>query len=126
MMWGIDHGGLDVFVPQERLTCPQVGPRLQKVCGEAMPKRMDAGVFDDGFFGQRVIARSVPFAAKHAVMTTGIRTASRPPVPLLETFYEALPAAAQIPHLVSNRSCASAVPERGVHAMDPQVVWAVR
>lgn len=54
---GIDHGGIDVLVSQERLNRPQVGPRLQKVCGEAMPKRMDAGVFDDSCFGQRVPER---------------------------------------------------------------------
>ena len=38
--WGVDHGGTDVRVPQQRLDGANVRTPLQKMSGEAVPERM--------------------------------------------------------------------------------------
>ena len=42
---GVNHGGADIFVAQELLNGANVVARLQKVGGETVSKRMNAGRF---------------------------------------------------------------------------------
>ena len=44
---GIDHCGIEIFVPEQFLNCPDVVTRFQQVSSEAMTKRVATGVFDD-------------------------------------------------------------------------------
>ena len=41
---GVDHGGLEILVPQQFLNRPNIVPLLQQVRGKAVPEGMHGGL----------------------------------------------------------------------------------
>jgi hypothetical protein len=42
---GVDHGGLEEFVAEQFLNCPDIISVLQKMCGKAVPHCVHRGLF---------------------------------------------------------------------------------
>jgi hypothetical protein len=44
---GVDHGGLQVFVPEQLLNGPDIIPLFEQMRGEAVPQGVNGGGFGD-------------------------------------------------------------------------------